>query len=267
MSRFGDPALDAIQAWEEEAFARREGFGLPRRSGGDAEPLVVGPFRVALAWGYAFPFRESPPAETRRAIDELRALLRERGRRARWEFNERCWPGLAAAFEDAGLALDSRNPLMVVDREDFRPFAAPDVELQTLDAAAGEADLRAFQSIRWSDTHLLDEQLTPRALARLRDGLERPTARFLLARVDGVAAGTGVSHAVRGVAEIVGVVTLSRFRRRGVASAVTSALVVRHFAEGGAMAFLDAANSGAESVYARLGFRGVGDRLTYGDRG
>jgi predicted GNAT family acetyltransferase len=48
-----------------------------------------------------------------------------------------------------------------------------------------------------------------------------------------------------------------------VAATICSALVQRLFEEGGTLVFLDAENPGAEALYARLGFRRIGDRLTY----
>ncbi len=249
-------ALAAIQEWEldEEAFARS-----------DAERVEIGPFRVSFEWGYAFPFRAARSGELVPAIDEVCETARRRGRRARWEFNERAWPGLADEFADAGLALESRNPLMACGVADFRPFGAPGVALELLNPETADADLCAFQSIRWRDDVSRDRFAHLQALDRLRTSLARPTARYVLARIAGEPAGTGVSHRGGTVAEIVGIVTLPRFRRRGVASTVTNDLVRRHFADGGTLAFLDASGSEAESLYARLGFRGIGDRLTFVD--
>jgi ribosomal-protein-alanine N-acetyltransferase len=67
------------------------------------------------------------------------------------------------------------------------------------------------------------------------------------------------------VAELYGVVTDPRFRRRGVAATVCSALVERLFDDGGTLVFLDAENAGAEALYERLGFRRIGARLSYAE--
>jgi predicted GNAT family acetyltransferase len=68
---------------------------------------------------------------------------------------------------------------------------------------------------------------------------------------------------LKGAAEIVGVVTRKDRRKRGVAGAVTSELVRRHFANGGDFVFLDAANEEAGRVYERLGFSPFGANLIY----
>ena len=88
----------------------------------------------------------------------------------------------------------------------------------------------------------------------------------MLARLQRERAGTGVSHSLKGAAEIVGVVTRADKRRRGVAAAVTSTLVAEHFAGGGDFAFLDAANEQAARVYERLGFTRFGINVVYSDR-
>ena len=85
---------------------------------------------------------------------------------------------------------------------------------------------------------------------------------FAKAWLDGEPAGTGVSHSLKGVAEIVGVVTQADKRRRGVAATVTSTLVATHFASEGDFVFLDAANE-AVRIYERLGFKTFGTNLVY----
>jgi predicted GNAT family acetyltransferase len=93
--------------------------------------------------------------------------------------------------------------------------------------------------------------------------MARPNSVFLLAWMEWEPVGTGVSHALKGAAEIVGVVTRKDRRKRGVAAAITSELVRRHFANGGDFAFLDAANEDAARVYERLGFTRFGANLVY----
>jgi len=89
---------------------------------------------------------------------------------------------------------------------------------------------------------------------------------YLLAWLDDEPAGTGVSHSLKGAAEIVGVVTRADKRRRGIAATVTSELVTRHFAASGDFVFLDAANAEAARVYERLGFERFGGNVVYRGR-
>ena len=97
----------------------------------------------------------------------------------------------------------------------------------------------------------------------MRRELGKPGSVYLLALLDGARAGTGVSHALRGAVEIVGVVTVVSMRRRGVAATITSDLLRRHFDSGGDFAFLDAANEDAARIYERLGFSPFGANLVY----
>jgi len=165
-------------------------------------------------------------------------------------------------LEAAGLTAAERNPLMACRPDSFRPFAAPDVILRRLTQGSNAADMQAFQTIRWTN----DETQPVPPIERLRNELASETSVYLLAQLDGELAGTGVSHALQGAGEIVGVVTRADKRRRGVAATVTSELVSRHFATGGDFVFLDAANEGAARIYEMLGFKRFGANLVYRDR-
>jgi ribosomal protein S18 acetylase RimI-like enzyme len=197
---------------------------------------VIGPFRAIpgragelVGFNYALPV-DSLDERLPAAIDALRSLYRARHEPLRLEFNEQLWPGLGAALERTGLTLESRNPLMACGPEEFRPFMAPSVRVRFL-------------------------EVDPRHPSTLR----------AVGELDGQVAGRASLGTVEGVAELYGVVTDPPFRRRGVAATLCSALIERLFRDGGTLVFLDAENPGAEALYARLGFRGIGARLTYAE--
>ena len=200
-------------------------------------------------------------SETIAAIADLRDTFKQRTIPLEIEYNEALLPGVGAWLEAAGFTLAERNPLMACRPEVFKPFAARDVILQRLTPASEAADMEVFQRIRWTDGGEEDRAVPP--IEQLRQDLASSTSVYLLARLDGEAAGTGVSHALNKVGEIVGVVTRTDKRRRGIAATVTSELVARIFASGGDFVFLDAANEGAARVYERLGFRRFGANLIY----
>ena len=195
---------------------------------------VIAPFRAMpgrtgelLGFNYALPvgsLDERLPA----AIDALRTRYRALKEPLRIEFNQETWPELGAALERAGLVVESRNPLMACDPEEFRPFSASSVVVRFLD-------------------------VDPRY----------PTTLRAVGELDGQVAGRASIGTVEGVAELYGVVTDPPFRRRGVAATVCSALVERLFRDGGTLVFLDAENPGAQALYTGLGFRPIGARLTY----
>ena len=195
---------------------------------------VVGPFRAIpgrtgelVGFNYALPvdpLDERLPA----AIVALRARYRALHEPLRLEFNQETWPELAAALEIAGLVLESRNPLMACEPDAFRPTTAPSVVVRFL-------------------------EVDPRHPSTLR----------AVGELNGEVAGRASLGAVAGVAELYGVVTDPPFRRRGVAATICSALIERLFAGGGSLVFLDAENAGAAALYAGLGFRRIGNRLSY----
>ena len=68
-----------------------------------------------------------------------------------------------------------------------------------------------------------------------------------------------------GLAEVAGIATLEPFRRRGVASVLTSEAVRTAFVQGVEVALLTAADEHAGRLYERIGFRPCPTLLAYGD--
>jgi ribosomal protein S18 acetylase RimI-like enzyme len=252
---------DRFQTWQRDTLAVHEE---------GAEMLSIGPFRAlvlgageATATGWVTLIDgTAAEAETLKSLTKLRSMFKKRKVAVEIEYNEEVFPKVGKWLEAAGLKLIERNPLMSCRPEAFKPFPLPaELHLTQLSAAATPAELEAFQTIRWTDGGEI-ERPAP-SVERLRADLARPNSVFLLAWLEWEPAGTGVSHALKGAAEIVGVVTRKDLRRRGVAAAITSELVRRHFANGGDFVFLDAANEQAARVYERLGFSRFGANLIY----
>jgi ribosomal protein S18 acetylase RimI-like enzyme len=199
--------------------------------------------------------------EVARAVTGLRSIFKQRKAELEIEYNEALYPHVAGWLEAAGLTFAERNPLMACRPNGFKPVSAPGVILRRLTTESQDTDLQAFQTLRWTDGG--ENPRAVPAVDTLRRDLASTTSVYLLAWLDGEASGTGVSHALRGAVEIVGVVTRVDQRRRGIAATVTSDLVARHFASSGDFAFLDAANDEAARVYERLGFARFGDNVVY----
>jgi ribosomal protein S18 acetylase RimI-like enzyme len=197
---------------------------------------VIGPFRAIpghpgeqAGFNYALPV-DPLDGTLGDAIKALQARYRQLRQPLRIEFNETMWPRLAGALEQAAFVQESRNPLMACRPAGFHPFSATSVEVRFV-----EPDPRF------------------------------PSTRRAVGAVDGVVAGRASIGSIDGVAELYAVVTDPSFRRRGVAATVCSALVQRHFDDGGTLVFLDAENDGAVALYERLGFEHIGARLTYAE--
>jgi ribosomal protein S18 acetylase RimI-like enzyme len=252
---------DRFQTWQRDTLADRED---------GAEMLSVGPFRAVFSaagettqngW-ITLIDGTAAEAETLKALTKLRSTFKRHKVPLEIEYNESLFPKVGEWLEGAGLKLVERNSLMSCRPEGFKPFATPEeVHLTQLSSAAAAAELEAFQAIRWTDGGEIDRPAPP--VERLRAEIARPNSVFLLAWLDWEPVGTGVSHSLKGAAELVGVVTRQDRRRRGVAAAITSELVRRHFANGGDFAFLDAASEDAARVYERLGFSRFGANLVY----
>jgi RimJ/RimL family protein N-acetyltransferase len=191
---------------------------------------IPGPRGDALGFNYALPVDalRVDDATLPLAIRRLRARYRQLHQTLRIEFNHETWPGLGPALEGEGFVLESRNPLMTCTVRDFRPSTSPAVAVRFL-----ETDPR------------------------------HPSTRRVAGELDGMIAGHASLGSIDGVAELYAVVTNPSYRRRGVAATLCSALMRRHFEDGGTLVFLDAENPGAVALYQRLGFVIIGSRLTY----
>jgi len=237
------------------------------------EAVAVPPFTLffhptaALPYvNYAIP-DEAAGADLRRPLARLRAEFNARGRQPRLEFIEAFAPDLAAALRAEGFVEEARLNLMICTLDTYRP--APWVPGLTVSALAGRlsplADAQVFlatqrQGFDPGDTTSATVAQAEQFLQRLGDD------RAFLARLDGqpVGAGTLVA-AFDGLAEVAGIATLEPFRRRGVASVLTSEAVRTAFVQGVEVALLTAADEHAGRVYARIGFRPYATLLAYGD--
>ncbi len=245
-----------FQRWQRDALGTSR--GVERHSIGPFE-VGIGTSAGAFTWVTIVDDDVTEQA-VRDSVTPLRQLFESHKKELEVEFNDGALPELGKWLEGCGFELEERNPLMACRPSSFQPFAAPDVRLQQLEATTPHEDLDAFQAIRWTEGNLTGGAPP---VDRLIGELASPASVYLLAWLDGQRAGTGVSHALNGAGEIVGIVTRPEFRRRGVAATVSSELVSRHLKSGGDFVFLDAANEAAVRVYERLGFQHFGTNLVY----
>jgi ribosomal protein S18 acetylase RimI-like enzyme len=243
----------------------------PMPTASDVESFVCGPFRTWLMsytdnheLNYAMPVAPTDQEMLGSALDVLRAEFAVRRRVLRIEFVEELWPGLADALLRAGLHEAAREPLMACAKSRFTPVTAPGVSVTALAVDDGDADLAAFAAIREGQS--MSRSPSGRAIAALRETLRAGSEVCALAHVDGrpAAAGRCILQSDE-LGEITSIVTLPQFRRRGVGATLVSYLIRQLIEAGGSIAWLNAANEQAVSVYARLGFRAIGSLLSYED--
>jgi ribosomal protein S18 acetylase RimI-like enzyme len=255
-----DLAQDAkrFQEWQRDALEARPA---------GSQLLSLGPFRAvipgALEPGRWVTIVEGPVTkrDTSEAAARLRSMFEHDANKLEIEFDEVAFPVVGGWLEAAGLERVERHPLMASRPKRFKPFAAPGVTVSRLATGSQGADMESFQTIRWTNGGDNDGPIA--SVDQLQEQVESPRSVYLLAWLDGQPAGTGVSHSLKGAAEIVGIVTRADKRRRGVAATVTSELVARHFTSGGDFAFLDAADEGAVKLYEGLGFETFGANVVY----
>lgn len=237
------------------------------------ESVAVPPFTLffhpsdALTFfNYAIP--DGPVAEQLdESLDQLRREFHARERRPRFEFVENFAPDLAAALREHGFVEESRTQLMVCTPETFRiPDPISGLGLTRLTQWSSREDVRAFlETQRRGFGDGADESVTETAVDTLRARLPAPGGVFLARFRGDVAAAGGYSAPHEGLTEITGVTTLGPFRRRGIASMLTSQAVRAAFAEGADVAVLSAADERAGRVYERIGFRPHTAMLAYID--
>ncbi|MCI0397055.1 MAG: GNAT family N-acetyltransferase [Chloroflexi bacterium] len=194
----------------------------------------------------------------------VRATFAARNRRPRFEFLQAFAPDLAASLEAAGFIEENRIQLMLCDRETFRPaLPVPGLTITQVDSTT---PLDTWQRLDTVQRRSFGEDATP-----LVTELEAEQFRnrfghtpWFLAWLDGQPVCTGcLMVPYDGLIEVAGIGTLATFRRRGIATALTTHAVQLAFDQGLEVVFLTAANAEAGRVYERIGFRPYGLALVY----
>jgi GNAT superfamily N-acetyltransferase len=223
----------------------------------ERDPIVAGPFTLYRSRSsdhpyanYAVPNAGEVHGE---GIDALRAAFGAHGLRPRLEFVAECVPGLEEALAGEGFELQGRYPVMTLPAEELREVPAPEGVVIARVLAGGEV-----------------RQLLETAAEAFGDGPPTDTqvasyrGRGLLARAAGEPAGAAFHSAIaEGVSELGGIGVRERFRRRGIAAALTSAAAGQTVAAGAQLCFLTPGDDGAERVYARAGFARAGTTMVH----
>jgi GNAT superfamily N-acetyltransferase len=223
----------------------------------ERESVVAGPFTLYRSRASDHPYLNyAVPADGAAGwdgIDALREAFVARGLQPRLEFVAERAPGLEEALAAAGFELQARIPVMTCPEQDLREVPAPDGVV--IARVLGGLDVRPLMEVQ---SAAFGEGLPSDAAVQAYRG------RGLLARADGMPAGAASRTAIaEGVSEIGGVGVLERFRRRGIAAALTAAAAAEAFAGGAQLCFLTPGDDGAERVYARAGFARAGTTMVH----
>lgn len=200
--------------------------------------------------------------------EPLRRLQKEftaRNRQPRFEFIEEFAPDLPAVLQAEQFQEEARQQGMICTLDSYRP--APEAATLTImplsRVAAALDEARIFVSIQqrgFNPEH--DGMVTDQDARQFLDDLHEGEA--FIARLDGEPVGVGMyTSPLDGLAEIVGIATLTAFRRKGIGTAITSAALRSAFHRELEAMYLTAEDARAGRVYERVGFRPCATMLAY----
>lgn len=229
----------------------------------------VGPFLATFSPHTANPYLNYaiPDADARPTPADAEALataFERRGRQPRLEFLPGPAPHVEAALAAAGYTVDDRLPLMdcppdaVVDRPvpDGVELLTPETDDEILAMITVQHEVYGEGSVPGPDD-----------VARHRSGRAAGVLAVLARDLEtGRPAGGGVCDAIHdGIAELAGFAVAERYRRRGIAAAITTHLTRAAHRAGAATVFLTPGGPEAERVYARAGYRST-DKVLFMSR-
>jgi RimJ/RimL family protein N-acetyltransferase len=217
----------------------------------------------ARSWAnYALP-DASGPGDLLQGLAVLPRLFTQRDRTPSLRFLEEGFPHFPPVLRSCGWAEVERPQVMICIRETFRP--APDVMGLAITTLSPQSPLEEI--CEGLDTSALGfdpqaERATLQEAEEFRHDLLHTQA--FTARLQHQPVGAGrLTEVHEGVAELVGITTLSPFRRQGIAAAVTASMTQEAFRQGATCVFLLAGNVQAGRVYERVGFRPAATLLVY----
>ncbi len=205
------------------------------------------------------------PADWSVAVADMVAVFAQHGKRPRLEFMADLHPNLAAALEQAGLACESRAPVMVLPMAELAapPLQPPEAHYLPL-TAENEPLLKAYliqQSIAYGGSGEDEDALgwLPNLQRGLADGGVIGAA---LQQGETLLSGAVIQMG-GGIGELAGVWTDPQWRQQGLAFALCQRLLVAYTAVAYPHCWLSAAE-GAQRLYEKLGFITIGTQLNYG---
>jgi GNAT superfamily N-acetyltransferase len=229
-------------------------------SGRDTER--IGPFTATFSrdstnpyLSYAIPDEGARP--TAADVDALAESYLKRGRQPRLEYLPKLAPEVEAALLAGGFTVDQRVPVMICRPGEERPQPTPlGIELLT-----PGTDEECIGLVR-AQHEAYGEPAPPNGagIRRLLD--EGGLAVLARDAATGEPAGGGVCDAISdGIGELAGFGVREKFRRRGIAAAITSYLTGAAHRAGATTAFLTPGGEAEERIYRRAGFHTIDEIL------
>jgi ribosomal protein S18 acetylase RimI-like enzyme len=226
--------------------------------------VEVGPFVIGCDPGtdsrfinYATP--QLGAIVTAADVTALVAAFRDIDRVPRLEYVISCAPGLEQQLLDAGFTVEARHDYLVCSPDSLTMPALPE-GFELAEPATDEE--RAGVVAAQNEAFGAEPTATPADIARVRRTQDSGGVVMLVRGVDGgYVAGGQAAPPGAGVTEVAGIAVRERFRRRGIAGALTAAITGRAFAAGVHGAWLEASGEVSWRVYERVGYAPTGKRL------
>jgi GNAT superfamily N-acetyltransferase len=219
--------------------------------------VFLHPFDAMVYFNYAIP--DGPlTGDVHEPLKRLREAFQERKRVPRFEYVAELAPALEETLLAHGFRREAEARLMVCTRESFTPVPVPEaLTLSVLTPASPREEVRAYciaarQGFSQGESYEVPEEEISKMLGELKEG------SAVLGRVEGQPAVVGMFTPLHaGIAEVGGVATIERFRKRGLGTALTSRVVQEAFDRGVDVLFLSTITEEAGRIYERVGFRFV----------
>ncbi|MCY1079320.1 GNAT family N-acetyltransferase [Archangium lansingense] len=233
-----------------------------RSAAGRYESIPVPPFTVFLHpfdaliyFNYAIP-DGAITGDVSEPLKRLRAEFQKKGRVPRFEYVAELAPALADTLLAAGFRQEAEARVMICTRESFTPAPMPEgLSFSVLTSGSSREELRTYcntsrRGFSPDEPYEASEEEISKTLEELREG------RAVVGYVEGQPAVVGTfTSPSEGISELVGVATLTSFRKRGLGSALTSRVAQEAFARGVDVLFLSTITEEAGRIYERVGFR------------
>jgi len=233
--------------------------------------LRSGPFVLRHDPDWASPFanyavpddRAAPtPAEVSALISTFRGL----DRRPRLEYLPSCAPQVEPALLAAGFTVENRAAVMACSAETLiRAAAVADIRITEPTDDAGLLATATVQHAGYGEPGEPGEP-GPGEVAWLRGTVEGGGVVALATTADvgggvtAVAAGV-CTPLVDGLSELAGVAVAAGFRRRGIGAMLSAQLTATALDRGCRTVWLEPGEPGIGRIYARIGYRTVGEKL------
>ncbi|WP_020669430.1 GNAT family N-acetyltransferase [Amycolatopsis nigrescens] len=226
---------------------------------------MIGPFLATFSQhsdnrnlNYAIPVDGASPKVS--DVDALTAAYQRRNLLPRLEFLPDNAPDVEAVLLAGGYTVERRIPVMTCPPGAVAEQPAPaGIELLVPESDEDFAGLISAQNEAYGESGTA----TPADVARMRDLLARGGFAVLARNAEtGEAAGGGAGDVLTdGLTELVGFGVRAKYRRRGICAAFTEFITLAAHRAGADMPFLTPGTEVEARLYAKVGFRGVGDIL------